>query len=74
MSKTSKTNYTWNNDNLLYLGTKVAEIIPSEVNMLYRIKWIDGSISDHYNLTRAKDNAQKVHSSIVANLDGSRSL
>jgi hypothetical protein len=50
--------FTWRGMLLTLRGKAVANIVPSEVQGMYRIAWPNGDISpDHYNLPRAKQNA-----------------
>jgi hypothetical protein len=50
--------FTWKANVLTLRGKAIANIVPSEVQGMYRIAWPNGGVSpDHYNLPRAKQNA-----------------
>jgi hypothetical protein len=59
MKATGRDKFTWRDNQLFYAGRKLARVVPNdEVPGMYWIVRPNGDVSaDHYNLTRAKQNA-----------------
>lgn len=65
MRKYSSKDFVWKELKLYYNEELLSEVIPykseytKDKKLLYQIKWPNGELSDHYNLTHAKDNSIK---------------